>query len=401
MNLLFIHQNFPGQFRHLAQHLARDPQHRVVAIGKAGCPGLPGIKTLTYKLHRDPARQTHHYARSYEAGILHGQAVIRLLLQLKEQGFTPDAIVAHPGWGETLFVKEVFPQARLIHFCEYYYHPQGADAGFDPEFPLTIDDRARIRARNALHLLNLEQCDIAVTPTQWQKSLHPRAYQDKIQVIHEGIDTDTMRPDPKATFQLPNGKQLKAGDPVVTYVARNLEPYRGFHTFMRAVPQILDQHKTCDIVIVGGDDVSYGSKPKDAKHWREKMLREVEIDPNRVHFLGKIPYERYRSLLQVSAAHVYLTYPFVLSWSMLEAMACGCLVIGSDTAPVREVLEHGVSGVVVDFFNIAQITKSVSAALFQREAGLSARHMARQITTDRYSLSSGTHRYLKLFGEGQ
>lgn len=344
MKVLFIHQNFPGQFRHIAAHLAKQPDYQVLAIGRDTSPGLPGVKLLRYKPHRTASPQTHPYVRSFEDAVLHGQQVLRLLLDLKGKGYRPDVIVAHPGWGETLYAKDAFPNARLIHFCEYYYHAQGADMGFDPEFPPTVDDYARIRSRNALHLLNLENCDQGITPTHWQHSLHPAAYRDKIQVIHEGIDTDLLGPDPNATLTLPNGRVLKAGEPIITYVARNLEPYRGFHTFMRALPQVLKEHPTCQVVIVGGDGVSYGSKPKDAPNWRIKMLRENPVDLERVHFLGKVPYDTYRKVLQVSAVHVYLTYPFVLSWSLLEAMASGCLVLGANTSPVRDALISGRSG---------------------------------------------------------
>lgn len=397
--VLFIHQNFPGQFRHLALDLARDPAYQVLALGKQGCPGLPGVRTLLYRLHREAAAQTHQYAKSYEAGVLHGQAVLRQLLALKQQGFVPDVIVAHPGWGETLFVKEVFPAARLVHFCEYYYHTSGADVGFDPEFPSTMDDHARIRARNGLLLLNLEQCDVAIAPTAWQKSLHPPLYHDKIRVIHEGIDTAYMRPDPHATFTLPNGRVLRAGEPVLTYVARNLEPYRGFHVFMRALPAILARHPELQVVIVGGDQVSYGGKPSDAPNWREKMGREVDLDPARVHFTGRIPYPTYRSLLQVSAAHVYLTYPFVLSWSMLEAMACGCALIASRTAPVCEVVRDGENGRLVDFFDGGRLSGMVVDSLANPAAGLALRQRAAAQMQAKYSISSGNASYRALIEE--
>lgn len=398
MKVLFIHQNFPGQFRRIALQLAQDPDYQVLAIGKKGCPTLAGVRTLTYTLHRHPVEATHHYVRPFEAGVLHGQAVLRLLLKLKARGFVPDVIVAHSGWGETLFAKEAFPDVRLIHFCEYYYHAEGADVGFDPEFPVTLDDRARIRAKNALLLLNLENCDIAVTPTQWQKSLHPKIYHDKIQVIHEGIDTDFMCPHVEATFILPNGKALRTGDPVITYVARNLEPYRGFHAFMRALPLILERHPTCTVVILGGDDVSYGSQPKDAPNWRAKMLAEVSIDSSRVHFMGKLPYADYRNLLRVSAAHIYLTYPFVLSWSALEAMACGCLVIGSKTAPVEEVIQDGKNGLLVDFFDQRAIAERVNFALAERECSLGMRKNAATFVRSNFSVDRGIAGYRNLIG---
>lgn len=394
MKVLFIHQNFPGQFRHIAAHLAQQPGVQVLAIGREQAPGLPGIRLLRYKPHRSASQHTHPYARSFEDGVLHGQQVLRLLLDLKAKGYRPDVIVAHPGWGETLYTKDAFPRAKLIHFCEYYYQTQGADAGFDPEFPLEINTAANIRSRNALHLLNLENCDHAITPTHWQHSLHPAAYQSKIQVIHEGIDTANLRPDSEATLQLPNGQVLKAGQPIITYVARNLEPYRGFHRFMRALPNILQQHPTCQVVIVGGDDVSYGSKPKDAPNWRIKMLRENPIDLSRVHFLGKVPYETYKKVLQVSAVHVYLTYPFVLSWSLLEAMASGCLIIGSDTAPVREVIKGGVNGLLVDFFDSAKLADAVVAALGSPEQHRKIRTQAQSLAVA-YGLDVAVKRYLE------
>jgi len=392
MQVLFIHQNFPGQFRHIAAHLAQQPGVQVLAIGREQAPGLPGVRLLRYKPHRAASPHTHPYARSFEDAILHGQQVLRLLLDLKAKGYRPDVIVAHPGWGETLYAKEAFPNARLILFCEYYYQTQGADAGFDPEFPLDLNGAASIRSRNALHLLNLENCDLGITPTHWQHSLHPAAYRGKIQVIHEGIDTANLGPDPTATLQLPNGQVLKAGEPILTYVARNLEPYRGFHSFMRALPEILKQHPTCQVVIVGGDDVSYGSQPKDAPNWRSKLLAENPMDLSRVHFLGKVPYATYMKVLQVSAVHVYLTYPFVLSWSLLEAMASGCLIVGSDTAPVREVIRDKESGMLVDFFNAEEIAERVLHGLAEPEAFKGLRKAA-YTEAQHYSIRHGSNHY--------
>jgi glycosyltransferase involved in cell wall biosynthesis len=392
--VLFIHQNFPGQFRHIAAHLAKQSDVQVLAIGREQAPGLPGVRMLRYKPHRTASPNTHPYARSFEDGVLHGQQVLRLLLDLKAKGYRPDVIVAHPGWGETLYAKEAFPNTKLIHFCEYYYQTQGADAGFDPEFPLDINGAASIRSRNALHLVNLENCDAAITPTHWQHSLHPAAYRDKIQVIHEGIDTDNLGPNPEATLQLPNGKVLKAGEPIITYVARNLEPYRGFHQFMRALPKILKEHPACQVLVVGGDGVSYGTKPKDAPNWRIKMLRENPVDLERVHFLGKVPYATYKKVLQVSKVHVYLTYPFVLSWSLLEAMASGCLIVGSDTAPVREVINDGENGLMVGFFNMEEISERIIQGLIQSEP-FNKLHEAAYATAQLYSIKRGSINYVE------
>lgn len=397
MRVLFIHQNFPGQFRHLAAHLAKRDDVEVLAIGREQAPGLPGVRLLRYKPHRKASPQTHPYVRTFEDGVLHGQQVLRLLLDLKGKGYRPDVVVAHPGWGESLYVKEAFPSARLIHFCEYYYQARGADAGFDPEFPLDTNGAASIRSRNALHLLNLENCDQAITPTHWQRSVHPAAYREGMRVIHEGIDIAGLGPDPEASLQLPDGRVLKAGQPILTYVARNLEPYRGFHSFMRALPRILAAHPTCQVVVVGGDEVSYGSRPKGAANWRSKLLAENPVDLQRVHFLGKVPYATYKRVLQVSAAHIYLTYPFVLSWSLLEAMASGCLVIGSDTVPVREVIEGGRNGLLVDFFDTERIAEKALAALAEPERFQALRGQA-AITARGYSTENGVAGYLKVLG---
>ena len=367
MRILFIHQNFPGQFRHAAQEWSKRPGWQVLAIGRDSAPGLPRVQCIRYKPHRTPHKTQHPYLRTMEDAVLHGQAVARSMEKLKTQGFTPDAIVAHPGWGETLYAKDIFPTTRLVHYCEWYYASEGQDFGFDPEFPVTLDDRLRIRTWNALHLLNLQNCDAGITPTQWQWSRHPEAYRGKITIAHEGIDTERLGPDPNASFTIPNGQNegltLKAGELVITYVARNLEPYRGFHQFMRALQIVQREHETCHAVIVGGDGVSYGRKPPNAPNWREHMLREVSIDPARTHFVGRLPYEQYVRVLQVSAAHVYLTYPFVLSWSLLEAMACGCLVVGSDTEPVREAVCDGENGVVVNFFDDRRMAECIGTGV--------------------------------------
>ena len=281
---------------------------------------------------------------------LHGQAVARGLVDLQRKGFTPDAIVAHPGWGETLYAKEVFPHARLIHFCEWYYGQPGADMGFDPEFPSPEGDALRIRARNAAQLVAFEASDRLVSPTAWQASRVPAAFRDRLSVIHDGIDTDLLRPDPGARIALGrDGVSLGPDDEVVTFVNRNLEPYRGYHSFMRALPEILRRRPRARAVIVGGSDTSYGAKPPEGRTWREIYLDEVRsaLDLSRVHFVGKVPYRDYVDLLRISAAHVYLTYPFVLSWSMLEAMALGCCIVGSATPPVEEVIRHGENGLLV------------------------------------------------------
>lgn len=397
MNIIFIHQNFPGQFRHLAGHLADNPKNRVVAICQPHAPRLPKVRnTLVYKPSRKPAPTTHHYLRNMEEAVLNGQAVAKVLLRLQKQGFTPDLVVAHPGWGEALYVKDVFPETPLLSFFEFYYHAKGADAGFDPEFPLTMDGRTRIRTRNALHLLNLAACDAGISPTRWQKNLHPAEFHSKISVLHEGVDTRLAVPNPSQRFTLPDGKVLTRSDEVITYVARNLEPYRGFHIFMRAAAEICKRRPNCRIVIAGGDEVSYGVRLPHGKTYREKMLEEVAIDPERVIFTGILPYLQYLALLQVSSAHVYLTVPFVLSWSILEAMSAGCLVIGSSTLPVEEVVRHGENGLLVDFFSPTRIADAVDEVLAHPDRMQGLREAARRTIVEQYDVREAIAKYLKL-----
>lgn len=370
-----------------------------MGMGLKSAPGLPDLPIARYTLNRHSTAGLHPYVNTLENGVIYGQAVARGLLQLKTaNGFEPDVVLAHPGWGEALFIKDVFPKAKLINLFEFFYHSHGVDVGFDPDDVVTVDDQARIRTRNALHLLNLEYCDAGISPTYWQKSVHPDAYKARISVIHEGIDTDYMAPDAAATFTLPDGRILRRGDPVVTYVGRNLEPYRGFKTLMRSLPTLLARHPAVEILIVGADGISYGKAPADGKTWREVMLDEVggQIDLDRVHFVGRIPYDQFRSMLQISAAHIYLTYPFVLSWSMLEAMSCGALVIGSATAPVEEVIRHGRNGLLVDIFNPEELAEQVLEVLAHPQQFEALRRHARQTIAHQYNLHLGNAGYERL-----
>ncbi|MEH3086242.1 MAG: glycosyltransferase [Xylophilus ampelinus] len=363
MKLLVIHQNFPGQFGRLVRAWAARPGWEVRGLGRDSAPGLPGFAALTrYRLVREPAPSQHHYLRQMERAVLHGQAAIRAMLAMKADGFRPDAVLAHPGWGETLYIRGVFPEARLIHLAEWYYATAGADVGFDPEFPATMDDRARVTTWNAVHALNLTHCDAAVAPTHWQRDSHPEIFRPRMSVQHEGIDVAMLAGFRGAEgIRTPNGADLRKGDEVVTFVARNLEPYRGFHVFMRALAVAQRANPRLHALVIGGDGVSYGRPPAGASTWRERMLAEVSVDPSRTHFLGRVPYQEFLQCLQVASAHVYLSYPFVLSWSMLEAAACGVPIIGSDTAPVREFIEDGISGRLVDFFDVPELGRTMAS----------------------------------------
>jgi glycosyltransferase involved in cell wall biosynthesis len=380
MNLLFVHNNFPAQFRHLVTSLARDPSIRMAAIGSNTAATFQGVRPIKYALHGADLSETHPFARRFDMECRRAEQVLYGLSNLVTGGFKPDVIFAHPGWGESLPLRTIFPEARLLLYCEYFYGAPEGDLGFDPEFPTSgLDGHVAVRLKNATTLLGLADCDVGISPTAWQRSTFPSHYQSKIEIAHDGINCALARPDADAVLFLPSGRRLNRADEIVTFVARNLEPVRGYHVFMRMLPQILDQRPNAEVVIVGGDGTSYGAAAPAETTWKSIFLKEIEshIDTRRVHFLGRVPYETYLRLLQVSAAHVYLTYPFVLSWSMLEAMSVGCLVIGSDTPPVREVID-GTNGILVPFFDIEQWSDRVVDALENRERYRPMREAARQ-----------------------
>lgn len=382
MDILFIHQNMPAQFRHLAPALAARGGSRVVFLTRRHDVDLPGVRRVTYGAPVPAGEATHHYVRRFEACVRQGQQVVRALVKLKREGFNPAVIIGHPGWGEMLFVRDVFPHAAIISYAEFFYRAEGADVAFGPGEKASLEVACRTRARNSHLLLSLDAADIGLAPTQWQRNLHPLAYQPRIATIFDGIDTALVLPDPGAVFTLPDGRTLSRDDEVVTYVARNLEPHRGYPSFIRSLPAILKARPNARIVIVGGDEVSYGKAPGDGRTWRAAMNSEVPLDTpeyeDRVFFCGRLPYRDYLKLLQVSSAHIYLTVPFVLSWSCLEAMAAGCAVVASDTAPVREVISDGINGRLVPLHDPAAIAAAAVAILADRataqQLGLAARH---------------------------
>jgi glycosyltransferase involved in cell wall biosynthesis len=401
VRILFAHQNFPGQYRHLLDWLRQDSGNEITFLTERANEPAAGIRKVVYKPARVPSPDIHQYLRLLESSVLRGQAVAREALKLRAVGFRPDIMIGHNAWGEILYLKDVFADAPLLGYFEYFRRPAGGVLGFDPEYPPDIDTRLRHRTLNAVDLLGLDAADWGQTATQWQKSQLPRVYHDRITVVHEGVDTRRVAPDASAQLVV-DGVQLTRSDDVITYVARNLEPYRGFHVFMRALPAILSRCPRAHVVIVGGDGVSYSPGLPKGETYRTRMLAEVAhmIDSDRVHFLGWVPYSRYLQVLKVSAAHVYLTYPFVLSWSMLEAMSAGCLVIGSATAPVTEVIRDRDNGLLVDFFSQEQLVDRVDEALTRSVDVDSMRERARQTIIERFDLATkALPAQMRLIGE--
>jgi len=386
---LFIHQNFPGQYRHIAPVIAARKGARVIGLGERPNIALQGVQHIRYPTPQGAGEKTHRYLRPVEAAVRRGQAAAQACVTLKRQGFRPDIICCHPGWGEGMYLRDVFPDARILMYCEFYYTADGSDVGFDPNQEVTLDEMARVRTLNLTQLLSIEQADWGVSPTHWQRDRYTPILRDRISVIHEGVDTEaTATPEGPAEYALPDGRALRRGDEVVTFVSRNLEPYRGFDVFMRALPNVLGRRPKAQVVIVGGDERGYGRLPPGGGTWREHMLKEVgdRLDLSRVHFVGRIPHPHLLALFRIATAHVYFTYPFVLSWSMIEAMGCGALVIGSATPPVQEVLRDRENGLLVQFHAPGELADALVGALTAPERYAPLRAAARRTAVERYDL---------------
>ncbi|SHI72898.1 Glycosyltransferase involved in cell wall bisynthesis [Palleronia salina] len=394
MVFLFLHQNFPGQFAHLAPALAAKG-HQVFALSSRFTKPdtWRGVRLIPYAYAEPKDQKLHPWLNTMNRAVDRGTVVLRAALALKARGLMPDAIVAHSGWGEALFLREVWPDARIGIFCEFFYATEGADVDFDPEFanPNELGRGPRMMFKNMAMRMQLDQADAGFSPTHWQADSHPPELRQRLTVLHDGIDTDAIRPDPEVRLTLEGHGSWTRDDEVVTFVNRNLEPYRGFHVFMRILPELLRRRPKAQVIVVGEDGLSYGSPPKEGGTWKDKMIAEVrgripDADWARVHFTGRVARGDFTRLLQVARVHLYLTYPFVLSWSALEAMACEAAIVASDTAPVREVMRHDETALLVDFFDREGMVDAIDRLLSDPDKRRAMGKAARAHVVDNYDL---------------
>lgn len=396
MNILLMHRNFPAQFVHIADYLRRFSEHKVVFLTNRADVDMSGVHKVVYQTKRAVSKKTHSFLQGLEEAVLEGQAAEEATFALKQQGFRPDVIYGHSGWGAPLFMKDVYPDVPLMGYFEWFYHPYGADVDFGGR-TVTPDDEARLRMKNTPILLDLEACSCGVSPTYWQQSRFPLEYVNKIKVIHDGVNTQWCAPKPGPLVLPDKGLDLSQVPEIITYVGRGMEPYRGFPQFMEALDIVLRRRPQAHAVIVGNQkDVFYSPQRRDGKSYKDIVLETLDLDMTRVHFTGHLPKHQYLQVLQASSVHVYLTVPFVLSWSMLEAMSCGCMLVASDTQPVREVVNHGVTGLLADMLKPQELAERIEEALVEKRQAQAMRRRARELILDRYDLNRVLPRHLEL-----
>lgn len=379
--ILFVHQNFPGQFPHIADAaLARG--YKVAAIGGPTSKGRPGVDLRRWKPGRGSTPNIFDPATRAEADLIRGHLAAHVAHGLKQDGFVPDLIIGHPGWGETILLGEVWPGTPEMLLGEYWYQSHGGDVGFDLEFESrTFEADLRSHAKNAGMALAYSTADVIVCPTPFQASTFPKAFQPSIRVVHEGVDISKSSRKSAARLKLPGGRVLDGSKPVITFINRNFERLRGFHVFMRALPEFMQRCPEAEVVVIGSEDGQpYGGQLPNGQSWKSKMMAEIggQIDAGRLHFMGRVPHPTMIDALSISWGHVYYTYPFVLSWSLVEAMACECLILGSDTAPVRDAIQPGENGILNDFFDVKALSEAMVAACQTPEKFQDMRRKARQ-----------------------
>jgi glycosyltransferase involved in cell wall biosynthesis len=397
MHVLFVHQNFPAQFGHIARYLAQTQQFRCTFVSERP-PGLAeGVERIQYHLRGGATPRTHYCSRTFENSIWHSHAVYEALRARPD--VRPDLVVAHSGFLTATFLRELYT-CPVVNYFEYFYRTIGSDMDFRREFPTPEINRLRARARNATLLLDLESCDAGYSPTQWQRDRLPRLFHDKVRVIFDGIDTNVWHPRP-GTPRRVGSRALPDGVRLVTYVARGMESMRGFDIFMRVAKLLCDRRPDVVFAVVGEDRVCYGGDQEvtGGKSFKEWVLAQDNYDLNRILFTGVLPAAQLAELFAVSDLHIYLTVPFVLSWSLMNALACGTTVLASDVGPVREMIEPGKNGLLADFFDVEGLAREASRVL---DAPGDYKPLGRagvEMIRERYSLEVCLPRMLELYQE--
>ncbi|PIE09794.1 MAG: glycosyl transferase [Rhodobacterales bacterium] len=394
MNILFIHQNYPGQFRHLAPALLqRGDDVRALSCRFDKPVEIDGVKVHPYRIRGGLPEGGHPWAREFETRLLRAQSCAQEALRLRQAGYVPDLIIGHYGWGETQFLKHIWPEARMGLYCELHYDPDHESNRAERSETEELSFRLKMRVRNVNGLLHQDLMDAGLCPTRFQLSSYPPEWRERITLQHDGIDTGLSRPDPDVRFSLPSGRALTRADEVITYVSRSLEPMRGFDVFMEALPDLLRARPNAEIVVVGREDVSYGAHPPGGGSWKTYLLGKIASrlapgDLDRVHFLGNIPHDQFRAFLQVSRVHIYLTRPFVVSWGLMEAMATGCAIVASDVTPVREVIPSGEMAELIKFPDPNALVEAVSELAENETRRHAMGQAARAHIVDHYDLKS-------------
>jgi glycosyltransferase involved in cell wall biosynthesis len=400
MHVLFVHQNFPAQFGPFAFRLAAMPGYRCTFVTQKLEGPFRGVRCIKYATKGGAIEKNHYCSRTFENGIWHAAGVHDALAAAPD--VKPDLIVGHSGFGSTLFLRDLYPGVPVVNLFEYFYRVTDSDMDFRPEFPTRPVDRLRARARNAMILLDLDNCDLGYCPTQWQLSRFPEEYRPKLRAVFDGIDTDLWKPDPAASRQV-GDREIPAETKIVTYVSRGMESMRGFDVFMRAAKKVCDRRRDVLFVVVGQDRVCYSGDARftGGKTFKEWVLSQGDYDLSRFVFTGLLPEPDLARLLAVTDLHIYLTVPFVLSWSLFDALACGATVLASDTAPVRELITDGQTGLLAPFFDadaFAEVANRVldDPAEFRRLGRAGA-----ELIRGKYSLDVSLPRFLKLSEEAR
>jgi len=395
MHVLFVHQNFPAQFGPFAFRLAQMPGWRCTFVSHKQEGTVRGVRCIKYRLKGGATAKTHFCSRTFENGVWHAAGVREALARLPD--VRPDLVVGHSGFGSTLFLRELYPGVPVVNLFEYFYRATNSDIDFRPDFPALPADRLRALARNAMILLDLDHCDVGYCPTAWQRSRFPVEYQPKLRTLFDGIDTQLWKPDASAPRRIA-GRAVPQGTKIVTYVSRGMEAMRGFDIFMRVAKKLCARRTDVVFAVVGSDRVCYGGDERftGGKTFKDWVLSQDTYDLSRFVFTGLLPEADLARLLAVSDLHIYLTVPFVLSWSLFDALACGAVVLASDTAPVRELVTHERAGLLIPFFDVDAFTDTANRVLDDPATFKPLGTAGTELIRERYSLDVSLPQFVKL-----